>query len=88
VYRDQGQCDAKDERPALTALMNDLPRRKADVVVVWALDRMAHSLKRLLATCRRAPIVKGGLSIPAAEYRYNVASVKIDVCGIGSGCRI
>jgi DNA invertase Pin-like site-specific DNA recombinase len=28
--------------------MNDLRRRKADVVVVWALDRLAGSLKHLL----------------------------------------
>jgi DNA invertase Pin-like site-specific DNA recombinase len=47
VYRDQGQSGAKSERPALTTLMNDLRRRKADVVVVWALDRLARSLKHL-----------------------------------------
>ena len=29
-------------------MMNDLRRRKFDVVVVWALDRLARSLKQLL----------------------------------------
>jgi DNA invertase Pin-like site-specific DNA recombinase len=49
VYRDKGQSGAKNDRPALTAMMNDLRRRKVDVVVVWALDRLARSLKQLLS---------------------------------------
>ena len=49
VYRDKGQSGAKNDRPALTAMMNDLRRRKIDVVVVWALDRLARSLKQLLS---------------------------------------
>jgi predicted site-specific integrase-resolvase len=49
VYRDRGQSGAKNDRPALTAMMSDLRRRKIDVVVVWALDRLARSLKQLLS---------------------------------------
>jgi DNA invertase Pin-like site-specific DNA recombinase len=49
VYRDKGQSGTKNDRPALTTLMNDLRRRKVDVVVVWALDRLARSLKQLLS---------------------------------------
>jgi DNA invertase Pin-like site-specific DNA recombinase len=49
VYRDKGQSGAKNDRPALTAMMSDLRRRKIDVVVVWALDRLARSLKQLLS---------------------------------------
>jgi DNA invertase Pin-like site-specific DNA recombinase len=49
VYRDRGQSGAKNDRPALTTMMNDLRRRKIDVVVVWALDRLARSLKQLLS---------------------------------------
>jgi DNA invertase Pin-like site-specific DNA recombinase len=48
VYRDKGQSGAKNDRPALTAMLNDLRRRKIDVIVVWALDRLARSLKQLL----------------------------------------
>lgn len=48
VYRDKGQSGAKNDRPALTAMLNDLRRRRIDVVVVWALDRLARSLKQLL----------------------------------------
>jgi len=49
VYRDKGHSGAKNDRPALAAMMNDLRRRKIDVVVVWALDRLARSLKQLLS---------------------------------------
>jgi DNA invertase Pin-like site-specific DNA recombinase len=49
VYRDKGQSGTKNDRPALTAMMSDLRRRKVDVIVVWALDRLARSLKQLLS---------------------------------------
>jgi DNA invertase Pin-like site-specific DNA recombinase len=49
VYRDKGQSGAKNDRPALNAMLNDLRRRKFDVIVVWKLDRLARSLKQLLS---------------------------------------
>jgi DNA invertase Pin-like site-specific DNA recombinase len=49
LYRDKGQSGAKQDRPALNALLADLRKRKFDVLVVWALDRLARSLKQLLA---------------------------------------
>jgi len=48
IYKDKGQSGAKNDRPALNAMLSDLRKRKADVVVVWALDRLARSLKHLL----------------------------------------
>jgi DNA invertase Pin-like site-specific DNA recombinase len=48
VYRDKGQSGAKNDRPALNQMLSDLRRRRFDVVVVWALDRLARSLKQLL----------------------------------------
>jgi DNA invertase Pin-like site-specific DNA recombinase len=48
VYRDKGQSGAKNDRPALNVMLNDMRKRKFDVVVVWALDRLARSLKQLL----------------------------------------
>jgi DNA invertase Pin-like site-specific DNA recombinase len=48
IYRDRGQSGAKQDRPALNSLLSDLRRRKFDVLVVWALDRLARSLKQLL----------------------------------------
>ena len=48
VYRDKGQSGAKDNRPALAEMLKDIRKRKVDVIVVWALDRLARSLKHLL----------------------------------------
>ena len=48
MYRDRGQSGAKQERPALSALLRDLRKRKFDVILVWSLDRLARSLKQLL----------------------------------------
>jgi DNA invertase Pin-like site-specific DNA recombinase len=49
IYRDRGQSGAKESRPALDSLLSDLHKRKIDVLVVWALDRLARSLKQLLS---------------------------------------
>jgi DNA invertase Pin-like site-specific DNA recombinase len=48
LYRDRGQSGAKQDRPALNALLSDLRKRKLDVILVWSLDRLARSLKQLL----------------------------------------
>lgn len=48
LYRDRGQSGAKQDRPALNSLLNDLRKRKVDVILVWSLDRLARSLKHLL----------------------------------------
>jgi DNA invertase Pin-like site-specific DNA recombinase len=48
VYKDHGQSGAKSDRPALNTLLADMRRRKIDVLVVWALDRLARSLRQLL----------------------------------------
>jgi DNA invertase Pin-like site-specific DNA recombinase len=49
VYRDRGQSGAKNDRPALTALLGDMRKRRFDVLIVWSLDRLARSLKQLLS---------------------------------------
>jgi DNA invertase Pin-like site-specific DNA recombinase len=65
VYRDHGQCGAKNDRPALTALLR---RRKADVVVVWALDRLARSLKHLLTIAEECRL----LGVDLVSLRQNI----------------
>jgi hypothetical protein len=52
VYTDEGISGAKgrDKRPALDAMLNDASRRKFDVVMAWAIDRVGRSLIDLLST--------------------------------------
>jgi DNA invertase Pin-like site-specific DNA recombinase len=64
----KGQSGAKDDGPALTAMLNDLRRRKIDVVVVWALDRLARSLKRLLSIAQEC----GSLGADLVSLKQNV----------------
>ncbi|MBZ5720088.1 MAG: recombinase family protein [Acidobacteriia bacterium] len=78
VYRDQGQSGAKNDRPALTAMLNDVRKRKADVVVVWALDRLARSLKHLLA------IAEGSGRLRCGTF---LKPQKQSVCGRITRCR-
>ena len=52
VYRDAGITGAKgrDQRPGLDAMLNDANRRKFDIVMAWAIDRLGRSLIDLLRT--------------------------------------
>ena len=52
LYRDAGISGSKgrDKRPGLDALLKDANRRKFDVVMAWAIDRLGRSLIDLLGT--------------------------------------
>src|SRR5215510_10887393 len=52
VYSDAGISGAKDrkQRPGLDRMLNDAGRRKFDVVMAWAIDRVGRSLIDLLGT--------------------------------------
>jgi len=52
TYTDDGISGAKrrDQRPGLDAMLNDASRRKFDVLMVWAIDRLGRSLIDLLGT--------------------------------------
>ena len=47
-YKDHGINGAKARRPALDKMLQDAHRRRFDVVVVWACDRLARSTKHFL----------------------------------------
>jgi DNA invertase Pin-like site-specific DNA recombinase len=47
-YRDQGVSGARARRPALDQLLSDAHHGKFDVVVVWACDRLARSVRHFL----------------------------------------
>jgi type I restriction enzyme M protein len=48
IYSDQGCSGANSNRPALDALWVDCRKRKIDICMVWALDRLSRSLKDLI----------------------------------------
>ena len=52
TYRDAGISGAKgrDKRPGLDAMLKDASRRKFDIVMAWAIDRLGRSLIDLLRT--------------------------------------
>src|ERR1700730_3754762 len=68
VYRDRGHSGAKNDRPALNALLGDMRKRKFDVVVVWALDRLARSLKQLLSVAEECKT----LGVDLVSLKQNV----------------
>jgi DNA invertase Pin-like site-specific DNA recombinase len=52
VYNDAGISGAKgrDQRPGLDRMLKDAGRRRFDVVMAWAIDRLGRSLIDLLGT--------------------------------------
>ena len=52
VYIDHGISGAKgrDKRPGFDRMLKDASRRKFDVVMAWAIDRMGRSLRDLVDT--------------------------------------
>jgi DNA invertase Pin-like site-specific DNA recombinase len=52
VYSDAGISGAKGRngRPGLDSMLKDASRRKFDIVMAWAIDRLGHSLSDLLDT--------------------------------------
>ena len=52
VYNDAGISGAKDrkQRPGLDRMLNDAGRRRFDIVMAWAIDRVGRSLIDLLGT--------------------------------------
>ncbi len=48
TYKDEGISGASEQRPGLSALLDDCRHRRIDVVVVWKFDRFARSLRQLV----------------------------------------
>jgi DNA invertase Pin-like site-specific DNA recombinase len=58
----------KQDRPALNLLLNDLRKRKVDVILVWSLDRLARSLKQLLTISEECR----SLGVDLVSLRQNI----------------
>jgi DNA invertase Pin-like site-specific DNA recombinase len=67
VYPD-GKSGAMSDRPALNEMLDDLRKRKIDVIVVWAFDRLARSLKQLLSIAEECQ----SLSVDLVSLKQNV----------------
>ena len=85
LYRDKGQSGAKQDRPALNVLLNDLRKRKLDVILVWSLDRLARSLKQLLTISEECR----SLGVDLVSLRQNIDTTlpagRFDVSDSGGG---
>jgi DNA invertase Pin-like site-specific DNA recombinase len=65
VYRDTSINGAKgrDKHPGLDAMLKDAGRRKFDVVMAWAIDRLGRSLIDLLGTIQHLEAVGVDLNL-------------------------
>jgi len=68
LYRDLGESGSKETRPALNEMLQSVRRRKTDVVLVWKLDRLARSLRQLLALSKEFQ----SLGVNLIAYRQNL----------------
>ena len=75
IYRDAGISGAKgrDKRPGLDAMLKDASRRKFDVVMAWAIDRLGRSLIDLLGTIQHLEEVGVDLYLDQQSHRHHHA---------------
>src|SRR5215813_9518529 len=57
IYKDAGISGAKGREPGLDLMLKDASRRKFDVVMAWAIDRLGRSLVDLLGTIQHLEAV-------------------------------
>src|SRR5438445_8673919 len=68
TYTDHGVSGTKARRPALDKMMEDARRGRFDVVLVWAFDRMARSVRHFLEVLDEL----NHLNISFISFRENV----------------
>ena len=67
-YCDNGISGTTNSRPALNELMNDVKKRRFDVVLVWRFDRFARSTKHLILALEEFR----NLGIDFISYQENI----------------
>src|SRR6516162_8840924 len=74
VYSDAGISGAKGRngRPGLDSMLKDASRRKFDIVMAWAIDRLGRSLSDLLDTIQPRSLRRGLVS-RSAGHRHDDA---------------
>jgi DNA invertase Pin-like site-specific DNA recombinase len=71
VYADEGISGAKgrEGRPQLDLMLKDAVRRRFDVAMVWAVDRLGRSLADLIGTLRTERAVRAGCLVGVVDLR-------------------
>ena len=74
VYRDAGISGAKgrDKRPRLDAMLKDASRRKFDIVMAWAIDRLGRSVIDLLGTIEH--LEKVGIDLYLDQQNFDTTT--------------
>src|SRR6266446_4564546 len=85
VYDDNGVSGAKDrkQRPSFDAMLNDAGRRKFDIVMAWAIDRLGRSLIDLLGTVQHLEAVGVDLYLDQQNIDTTTPAGKLmfQICG-------
>src|SRR6267143_4824940 len=85
VYNDAGISGSKGraDRPGLDQMLNDAGRRRFDIVLVWAIDRLGRSLIDLLGTVQHLEAVGVDLYIDqqAIDTTTPMGKLMFQVCG-------
>jgi DNA invertase Pin-like site-specific DNA recombinase len=85
IYRDTGISGAKgrDKRPALDRMLQDASRRKFDVAMAWAIDRLGRSLIDLLGTIQHLDACSVDLFLEqqAIDTTTPAGRLMFQVCG-------
>jgi len=85
TYSDAGISGAKgrDKRPGLDRMLNDAKRRRFDVVMAWAIDRLGRSLIDLLSTIQELEACGADLFLEqqAPDTTTPAGKLMFQVCG-------
>src|SRR5258707_8658974 len=85
VYNDAGISGSKGraDRPGLDQMLNDAGRRRFDIVLVWAIDRLGRSLIDLLGTIQHLEAVGVDLYIDqqSIDTTTPMGKLMFQVCG-------
>ena len=90
VYSDAGISGAKGRngRPGLNSMLKDASRRKFDIVMAWAIDRLGRSLSDLLDTIRAPRSLRRGPVPRSARHRHEHAHGQARFPAHGRLCRV
>src|ERR1035441_3292393 len=70
IFTDRGQSGATHRRAGLKQLLQQLRRKKFDVLAVWSLDRLARSLRQLLTISEECKT----LNVDIVSLKQNIDS--------------